>query len=340
MKVLVGMLLGWCLSKIVGSQLQKLLPKTKAAAGRNSFPIDDDDEGFTVETRDVSPAHFLTKIESFSLFSEYGIRKYESKEFEVGDYKWRLIIYPYGKEKDDSHVSVYLAMAETSSLPIDWEFNANFTIFLYNQIADNYLCFRVNGVRRFNETKSNWGFSKFISTESLKNKSNGYLVDDNFVLGAEVFCNHNRQRVIENVTLLRRATYPYTRAWKIVGFSKLEDVWESEEFTIRDVNWKVMLYPNGYSSSKGRDLSVFLVCVSAGARKRIMADFRMRLKNGLNLSPINMSEKSSRWFTSANKCWGFCDFISLDTLLDLGNYFIVNDCFTIEVEISVQIVVV
>ncbi|EYU30060.1 hypothetical protein MIMGU_mgv1a026327mg, partial [Erythranthe guttata] len=58
-----------------------------------------------------------------------------SKEFDVGDYKWRLIIYPYGKEKDHSHVSVYLAMAETSSLPIDWEFNANFTIFLYNQIS-------------------------------------------------------------------------------------------------------------------------------------------------------------------------------------------------------------
>ncbi|XP_012847542.1 PREDICTED: MATH domain and coiled-coil domain-containing protein At1g31390-like [Erythranthe guttata] len=98
-----------------------------------------------LETRDASPAHFLTKIESFSLFSHYGIDKYETREFEAGDYKWRLIIYPNGDEYENKeYISVYLAVAESSSLPVDWEINAIFTIFIYNQILNKYQFLRGN----------------------------------------------------------------------------------------------------------------------------------------------------------------------------------------------------
>ncbi|KAL7097931.1 hypothetical protein ACP275_10G173900 [Erythranthe tilingii] len=295
----------------------------KSESKNHDVSTDDDDEGLILETREVSPTHFLTKIESFSLFFDYGIDKYETKEFEAGDYKWRLIIYPNGKKKDDNYVSVYLAMVETNSLPLDWEFNAIFSIFLYNQISDNYLCFRVNGARRFNTTKFNWGFPKFISKESLRDESNGYLVDDNFILGAEVFVL-KRQRVIENVTLLKPTIYQHTHEWKIVDFSKLKKVWESEEFTINNVKWKVKLYPNGISSPRDRDLSIYLVCVSVDAHKRIKADYCTHVK-GIG---VRSSDILSRWFTPANKSWRHNQFITLDTLP--------NDCFVIEVEISMQ----
>ncbi|KAI3459822.1 hypothetical protein Pfo_016485 [Paulownia fortunei] len=291
-----------------------------------------DDEEFTMETRDASPAHFLIKIESFSLLSEYGIQKYESREFVAGDYKWRLIIYPDGQESenDDKHISVYLAMAGTSSLPVDWEVNAIFSFFLLNQISDKYLCFR-GKMRRFHAMIPKWGFSKLISKKSLTDQSNGYLVDDNCVFGAEVFVNKS-QRVIECVSL--KITVPYKRDWKISKFSELEDVWTSEEFSVGGHQWKIELYPNGNGSEKGRSVSMYLECVdskSFAAHEKVKADFHLRIKNKLH--------KFSHWFTSSECDWGLPAFIPIADMRNPSKGFIVDDCCFLEIEISVQAVV-
>ncbi|KAL3824138.1 hypothetical protein ACJIZ3_020167 [Penstemon smallii] len=161
----------------------------------------------TVETREASPSHFLFKIKSFSLLSQNGIDKYESTEFSAGDYKWKLIFYPNGEEsenEDDDYIAVNLALADTSSLHSRWEVNAIFSIFLYNQKSDNFLAMR-GPTRRFHEVKTEWGFPKFISKKSLIDPSNGYLVNDNCVFGAE--------------------------------FSELEVEWVSEEFLAGDHKW-------------------------------------------------------------------------------------------------------
>ncbi|EYU41022.1 hypothetical protein MIMGU_mgv1a024200mg [Erythranthe guttata] len=101
----------------------------------------------------------------------------------------KLIIYPNGDNivgKDSGYVSVYLAIADTSSLPTNWEVNVVFNIFLFNQISANYLC-SLGRTRCFQPMKSEWGFSKFISKKIMSEPSNGYLVDDNCVFGVEVF---------------------------------------------------------------------------------------------------------------------------------------------------------
>ncbi|EYU25598.1 hypothetical protein MIMGU_mgv1a023520mg [Erythranthe guttata] len=77
-------------------------------------------------------------------------------------------------------------MADTSSLPANWEVNVFFNIFLYNQISGNYLS-SPGRTRCFLETMHEWGISKFISKKILSDPSNGYLVNDNIVFGAEVF---------------------------------------------------------------------------------------------------------------------------------------------------------
>ncbi|GFP85247.1 math domain and coiled-coil domain-containing protein at3g58220 [Phtheirospermum japonicum] len=86
-----------------------------------------------METREASPAHLLIKIESFSLLEKHGIEKYKTREFESGEYKWRLIIYPNGHD----YVSVYLAIIDTSALPANWEVNASFSICLFNHTPKN-----------------------------------------------------------------------------------------------------------------------------------------------------------------------------------------------------------
>lgn len=45
-------------------------------------------------TRDFPPAHFLFKVEAFSLLAKTGVEKYESDAFEASGYKWCVhIIY-------------------------------------------------------------------------------------------------------------------------------------------------------------------------------------------------------------------------------------------------------
>ena len=39
-------------------------------------------------TRDFPPAHYLFKVESFSLLAKTGVEKYESDVFEAADHKW------------------------------------------------------------------------------------------------------------------------------------------------------------------------------------------------------------------------------------------------------------
>ncbi|KAL7115792.1 hypothetical protein ACP275_04G203100 [Erythranthe tilingii] len=263
---------------------------------------DDDDEELIVETRDGSPLHFITKIKSYTFCLLHPVDKLETREFEAGDHKWKLIIYPYGKERNNKYVSVYLAMTNTSSLPIDWEFDAIFTIFLHNQILDKYFCCRVK--RRFNGAKCKWGFPKFISTNELVDRSNGYLVDDNLVLGAEVFVL-KRQRVVENVNVLRPSIF--VRDWEISEFLKLENVWTSEEFNIWGFNWKIELYPNGGDlSSKDNAVKIHLVCVSAHAfatHQKVKAEFYMRLLDRSD-AVIHDSGKLFHWFTSSSTTRG------------------------------------
>ncbi|KAH0650888.1 hypothetical protein KY284_030800 [Solanum tuberosum] len=145
-------------------------------------------EEVTVEVRDAPPGHYLLKIESFSLLSENGIDKFESNEFEAAGYKWKMVIYPNGNtdENGSGHISVYLAISETTSLPAGWEVNAIFTFFMFNQLRDNYLSVR-GKMRRFQPFKSLWGLAKFLSHDTFKEASNGYLVDNKCVVGAEIF---------------------------------------------------------------------------------------------------------------------------------------------------------
>ncbi|EYU25545.1 hypothetical protein MIMGU_mgv1a024587mg [Erythranthe guttata] len=140
------------------------------------------DEVTTLNTREAPPSHFMIKIESFFVLEKYGIKKYETKEFVAGDYKWRLIFKFNGKDSD--YISVNLAMADTTSLPTNWEVNALFSVFLFNQISGNYLS-STGRTLCFQATKSEWGISKFISRKVLSDPSNGYIIDDSCVFGAE-----------------------------------------------------------------------------------------------------------------------------------------------------------
>ncbi|XVE76884.1 hypothetical protein DITRI_Ditri13aG0016200 [Diplodiscus trichospermus] len=150
-----------------------------------------DSPGIIRVTRDLPPAHCLLKINSFSAFAEAdAMEKYESGVFEAGGYKWRLVLYPKGNKKSngDGCISLYLQIAETETLPLGWQINVNFKLFVFDNVRDKYLTIEDAGaVKRFHQMKTEWGFDQLLLLDYFNDASNGYLVNDCCIFGAEVF---------------------------------------------------------------------------------------------------------------------------------------------------------
>ncbi|CAA0833294.1 TRAF-like family protein [Striga hermonthica] len=287
-----------------------------------------------METREASPAHLLIKIKSFSLFEKHGIKKFKTSEFESGGYKWKLKIYPNGRDRDEGYVSLYLAIVD-DGLPAGWEVNAVFTICLFNQISCNYR-YSLGISRRFLAMKREWGFSKFISKKELNDPQNGYLShDDNCVFGAEVFVKENKA-VIDCLSLKNVVDAPFKKEWNIPNFSTLGSEWYSPKFSGGGYEWIIELHTNGYGEDSGRFLSLFINYMPKnGNNERLHTFFTLRMKN--QLSNEHHERVYSHWFSAAEEVnWGLPSFIELDVLNDPNKGFIVNDCCIIEVEISVQ----
>ncbi|XP_031257433.1 MATH domain and coiled-coil domain-containing protein At3g58250-like [Pistacia vera] len=88
----------------------------------------------------------------------------------------RLHIYPNGDSSKNRHLSIYLELMETSTLPAGWEVNVIFNFLIYNKLQDKY-----DSIQGQYE-----GFHKFLSLHKLKDPKQGFLADDTCILEAEV----------------------------------------------------------------------------------------------------------------------------------------------------------
>lgn len=91
--------------------------------------------------------------------------------------------------------------------------------------------------RRFIAVKLEWGISNFISKKVLMDPSNGFLLGNNCVFGAEVFVVE-KCAVLECLSL-KDVYDPFIRDWNISNFSKLGDCWTSEQFVEEGCKWFV-----------------------------------------------------------------------------------------------------
>ncbi|XP_038684301.1 nucleoporin NSP1-like [Tripterygium wilfordii] len=319
----------------------QLSTKTSAAASSSQAQLTSASPVFEVKRsykRDLPPAHFMFKIESFSLLSEAEVEKYETGVFEVGDYKWSLIFYPNGKKNAnaDNHISLYLAIKETEKLPACWEVNATFKFFVFDHIRDKYLTIEgcKGSMKRFNAIKTEWGFAEFISLESLKNASTGYLVEDSCIFGAEVFVVKSSCK-FECLSMIKH-TSNNLMTWKIEDFSKLDkEYYESEVFDVKGSKWKLTLYPKGHRIAKGKSLSLYLClneAVSLAPSQKFFAHYKLRIRNQIQDSD-HAERIGKRWFDHSATSWGFREFISLQDLEKQVKGIIMNDCLMVEAEI-------
>ncbi|KAH9659378.1 ubiquitin carboxyl-terminal hydrolase 13 [Citrus sinensis] len=154
-------------------------PET-ANAVENNQPLDD-----------PPSSRFTWRIENFSRLNT---KKHYSEIFIVGGFKWRVLIFPKGNNVD--HLSMYLDVADSSSLPYGWSRYAQFSLAVINQIHSKYsvigiaflvrLLYECYTQHQFNARESDWGFTSFMPLGELYDPNRGYLVNDTLIVEAEV----------------------------------------------------------------------------------------------------------------------------------------------------------
>ncbi|KAK9834319.1 hypothetical protein WJX81_006825 [Elliptochloris bilobata] len=120
---------------------------------------------------------FTWKIENFFEISK---RELRSTVFEVGSYKWYILVYPQGCDVCN-HLSLFLCVADYDKLLPGWSHFAQFTIAVVNK--DPKKSKYSDTLHRFCKKEHDWGWKKFME---LNKVMEGFTVSNNLVIKAQV----------------------------------------------------------------------------------------------------------------------------------------------------------
>ncbi|KAH9753420.1 TRAF-like family protein [Citrus sinensis] len=200
-------------------------------------------------------------------------------------------------------------MADSSSFGSGWEVFVIFRLFVHDQNEDTYLIPQdaMGNERRFHGLKLEWGFDQFIPLKEFNDASNGYLVGDTCIFGAEVFVKE--RNIVKGECL------------------------SMKKFTSASPYKKIELCPKGYGVASGSHISMYLKLADLSTITRgfkIYVHFTLRIRN--QVQSIHNHYKTSVWFRTSIDNWGWHEFIELSYLNKAGNGFLVNDVCIVEAE--------
>ncbi|KAI9181082.1 hypothetical protein LWI28_011251 [Acer negundo] len=295
------------------------------------------------DERDFGPTHFTLKIESYSLLSNatHGhVKRYESGIFDVGGYKWKLILYPQVDKSCEGkgNISLNVAIDESNSFPNhNWIVCAYLKFFILNQKTKKYLTIQAKGsLKYFDNLRTEHGCLQLISFDELNKPCNGYLVNDCYVFGVEVFVIQPSSRYEETLTMVKEPS-GRTYTWSVKNFSKLKgNLLYSDEFTVGGRKWNLKLFPKGNKSDLEKSLSLYLWLSdwkSIIRERKVYANFKLRIIDHSRLDQ-KVEKQVSHWFDSNQDC-GFSNFVPIKELHEAGNGYLKDDTLIVEVEFDV-----
>ncbi|CAG7860129.1 unnamed protein product [Brassica rapa] len=201
--------------------------------------------GLTRVLRNQRPSSKIVTIGSFSVIRERS-EPYESSVFEASGYKWRLILYMNGNKNDggNNHVSLYVRIEDTESLPTGWEVDVDLKLFVHNARQRQYLTVSDETVKRYNQGYREWGYAQLIPLSTFHNPSQGYIVQDTCSFGAEIFIVKPVEQQ-ERVTVVSNPPNNVF-TWRLLRFSTLQNkFYNSPSFLVGDRYWRLETNPRG-----------------------------------------------------------------------------------------------
>ncbi|XP_039158756.1 MATH domain and coiled-coil domain-containing protein At2g01790 [Eucalyptus grandis] len=124
------------------------------------------------------------KVMKEAYFTEQDATKLYSEAFTVSGCEWRILVFPKGNAPD--HLSLYLDVPDSATLPNGWTRKAKFSLSVIDQ-ANNGRSVRKETQHDFNASDSDWGYTSFIPLTELHDRTGGYLANDTLLIKAEVY---------------------------------------------------------------------------------------------------------------------------------------------------------
>ncbi|KAK3017522.1 hypothetical protein RJ639_007459 [Escallonia herrerae] len=142
--------------------------------------VDNDSTVENQATDEPQASRFTWMIENFTRLN---LKKLYSDVFTVGGYKWRVLIFPKGNNVD--HLSMYLDVADSGTLPYGWSRYAQFSLAVVNQHHSKYTM-KKDTQHQFHARESDWGFTSFMALSDLYDPGRGFIMNDTVVIEADV----------------------------------------------------------------------------------------------------------------------------------------------------------
>ncbi|PON39157.1 E3 ubiquitin-protein ligase SIN-like [Trema orientale] len=200
--------------------------------------------------------------------------------------------------------------------------------------------------------RNRWGVTKFIDIDSFYDPSNGYLINDTCIFGAEVFVIKTTCKD-ECLTMLSQPELTCKYIWKFDGFwTKSGDKWyESDFFVGGDCKWRVLFKPNVFADKEGGEIGVGLELDSStlSPNASLLVNYVFRLMDQTESEKHYEIKDTEEFFSSSYIKDGIeqytsgklsftlrvDNFISLTKFKDPKLGFLVNNTCILEVEIDV-----
>ncbi|CAA0824349.1 Ubiquitin carboxyl-terminal hydrolase 13 [Striga hermonthica] len=160
-----------------------LVPRSDLVEGPQPAEVQPDAAESTAENQPAEGPRTTKFSWAIENFSRLNTKKLYSEIFELGEYKWRILIFPKGNNVE--HLSMYLDVADSASLPNGWSRYAQFSLAVVNQVHVKYSV-RKETQHQFHGRENDWGFTSFMPLAELYDPSRGYIVNDTCVIETEV----------------------------------------------------------------------------------------------------------------------------------------------------------
>ncbi|KAM3308887.1 hypothetical protein P3S67_010631 [Capsicum chacoense] len=155
--------------------------ETITVGNGQSLPIRNTGSGYVYTPNGPKPAELYGKYTwKIDKFSQINKRELRSNAFEVGGYKWYILIYP--QECDVcNHLSLFLCVVNHDKLLPGWSHFAQFTIALINK--DPKKSKYSDTLHRFWKKEHDWGWKKIME---LSKVVDGFIDADTLTIKAQV----------------------------------------------------------------------------------------------------------------------------------------------------------
>ncbi|CAI9095951.1 OLC1v1031998C1 [Oldenlandia corymbosa var. corymbosa] len=149
------------------------------------------------ESEDDTEHWFYWPIKNFS--QRLKTKKLFSKEFEVGGNKWRVTTIPKcnNVNTNEDYLSIFLCVADSVNLPLDWSYPALYSLAIVDQIDDDRTVMQCES-KRFSRLYSEGGFRYFMTLRELRNPNKGFLVNDTLLVKFKVEADSDEDEEVKD----------------------------------------------------------------------------------------------------------------------------------------------